>query len=97
MIIDSYSSAVNPWRNHDTTSTTQITSNSLISPPPHALSLEQVTASHLPNTKIKKATDTHPDSTDIVEQKDHYGLLRIGGHIWHALAIVVIGWVWYSV
>jgi hypothetical protein len=60
----------------------------------------RATASHLPNAKIKKATDAHPDSTDGVEAEGSgasYGLLRIGGHIWRVLAAVVIGWVWYSV
>ena len=61
------------------------------------LSLEQAIASRLPSAKIKKATDAHPDSTDVVEAEGSgasYGLLRIGdisGMLWLPLSLVGFG------
>src|ERR1700733_3309996 len=66
---------------------------------PHTsrLSLEQAIASRLPSAKIKKATDAHPDSTDVVEAEGSgasYGLLRIGdisGVLWLPLSLTGFG------
>ena len=61
------------------------------------LSLEQAIASRLPSAKIKKATDAHPDSTDVVEAEGSeasYGLLRIGdisGMLWLSLSLAGFG------
>ena len=61
------------------------------------LSLEQAIASRLPSAKIKKATDAHPDSTDVVEAEGSeasYGLLRIGdisGMLWLPLSLAGFG------
>ena len=61
------------------------------------LSLEQAIASRLPSAKIKKATDAHPDSTDVVEAEGSgasYGLLRIGdisGVLWLPLSLAGFG------
>jgi hypothetical protein len=61
------------------------------------LSLEQAIAGRLPSAKIKKATDAHPDSTDVVEAEGSgasYGLLRIGdisGVLWLPLSLAGFG------